>query len=104
MPDQFDLDETTRSAELLRVLIDSIDAAQADQRALRYAVCAYIRGQKGRGVSCEEATETVRSILANPGTGLNTPTFGAFERIEAHAKSLVDWCVKYDHRGIVATS
>lgn len=104
MADQFDFAQTARSAELLRVLIDTIDAAQADQKALRYAVCSYITGHNGHDVTLDEITETVRSILANANSGSITPTFGAFERIQTHARELVGWCIAHEQPGLRATS
>lgn len=104
MADQFAFQQRTPSAELLRVLADSLDAAQDDQNALRDAVCAYITGQKERDLTLEEIIETVRSILAKADSGLTTPTFGGFERIRAHAKELVNWCITHGQRRVNATS
>ncbi|MFL5594861.1 MAG: hypothetical protein ACJ78M_02550 [Gemmatimonadaceae bacterium] len=92
------------SSELLTALTESIDQALDDQRALRFAVCTYIAGQKGRGVTLEEITETVRSILARADRGLIVSTFGALERIERYAKELVDWCVANDQRILPTTA
>jgi len=104
MTDQLDSSQRARSAELLRALTDSVDAAQDDQKALRHAVCAYIGGQKGRKLTVEEITETVRSILANADSRSITPTFGGAERVQAHAKDLVDWCVMNVQRRVDTTA
>ncbi|MFL5633834.1 MAG: hypothetical protein ACJ78J_06980 [Gemmatimonadaceae bacterium] len=98
MNQEDELEFNARSAELLNALTESMDQALDDQRALRFAVCTYIAGQTGRGVTLEEIAQTVGSILSKADRGLIVSTFGALERIEKYAKELVDWCVGNDQR------
>ena len=94
-----------RSAELMQNLMDSIDQAQNDHKALRLAVCAYVSGQQAHDTPIEEITQTVRSSLAKAERNLIRPTFaGAIDQVEVYARELVNWCVKHGPHGVFAAS